>query len=86
MIKVVYLGKLADIAREAQSDFASTSDGLGWAGLLDLLESHGSTELADAVRADTVKLAVNGQLLADRALLDARDGDEIALLPPVSGG
>ncbi|MEC7399718.1 MAG: MoaD/ThiS family protein [Pseudomonadota bacterium] len=25
-------------------------------------------------------------MLADKTALDARDGDEVALLPPVSGG
>jgi len=29
---------------------------------------------------------VNGALLADKAALQAGAGDEIALLPPVSGG
>jgi molybdopterin synthase sulfur carrier subunit len=31
-------------------------------------------------------VAVNGALLADKAALAAGAGDEIALLPPVSGG
>jgi molybdopterin synthase sulfur carrier subunit len=33
-----------------------------------------------------VRLAVNGTVLSDKAALQAVDGDEIALLPPVSGG
>ena len=86
MIKVVYLGQLADMAGTAESEFAATSGEIDWADLLALLENHVAPRLAEAVQADTVKLAVNGRLLADRAMLDARDGDEIALLPPVSGG
>ena len=35
---------------------------------------------------EKVKVAHNGTLLADRTSLSAHDGDEIALLPPVSGG
>ena len=42
--------------------------------------------LADAIRADTVKVALNGKVLLDREDLSAKRGDEIALLPPVSGG
>jgi molybdopterin synthase sulfur carrier subunit len=42
--------------------------------------------LAAAVRDPRVKVALNGAVLADREALVARHGDEIALLPPVSGG
>ena len=42
--------------------------------------------LGEAVRGDKVKLALNGALLADKTALAADDGDEVALLPPVSGG
>jgi molybdopterin synthase sulfur carrier subunit len=31
-------------------------------------------------------VALNGALMADKATLQAGAGDEIALLPPVSGG
>ena len=35
---------------------------------------------------ERVKLALNGSILAEKTALSAKDGDEIALLPPVSGG
>ena len=35
---------------------------------------------------DVALVAVNGALLADKATFAARVGDEVALLPPVSGG
>ncbi|HKT85133.1 MAG TPA: MoaD/ThiS family protein [Novosphingobium sp.] len=50
--------------------------------VLDSLEPH----LREAVRAPKVKLAVNGILLQDSDAPVLKDGDEIAFLPPVSGG
>ena len=43
-------------------------------------------DLGDALEGGKVKLAVNGAVLADKRTLMAEDGDEVALLPPVSGG
>lgn len=77
--KLVFLGKLADIAGESERELATP---LGWQSLLEALE----VELADAVSGSRVRVAVNGVVLADKATLAAEDGDEIALLPPVSGG
>jgi molybdopterin synthase sulfur carrier subunit len=42
--------------------------------------------LAEAACEPRTRVAVNGALLADKAALQAGAGDEIALLPPVSGG
>lgn len=86
MIRIVYLGMLADLAGRGESEFASTSEEIDWADLLALLENHMNQLLADAIRADTVKVALNGKVLLDREDLSAKRGDEIALLPPVSGG
>ncbi len=81
--KIVFLGKLADLAGAGERLVAIPPDApLDWAALLDLLEP----ELAAAVQGDKVRLAVNGALLADKTALQAVAGDEIALLPPVSGG
>lgn len=78
-IKLVFLGKIADLAGEPERDVAGP---LNWAGLLTVLEPALATEIAS----QRIKLAVNGAVLADKATLSALDGDEIALLPPVSGG
>ncbi len=78
-VRVVFLGKLADLANAAELELEAPLD---WAGLLDQL--HGP--LGEAVAAEKVKLALNGAVLADKTQLSAADGDEIALLPPVSGG
>lgn len=79
MIKVVFLGKLADLAGAPELELAGPLD---WAGLLtDLPEA-----LAEAAANEKTKLALNGMVLADKASLNAAEGDEVALLPPVSGG
>lgn len=78
-VKLVFLGKLADLAGVAEKQVQGPLD---WEELL--CELHGP--LGNAVRDEKTKLAVNGEVLADKAALCASDGDEIALLPPVSGG
>ena len=78
-VKLVFLGKLADLAGAPEKDVAGPLD---WAGLLAALPGP----LGEAVKGEKVKLARNGAILADKTALAAADGDEIALLPPVSGG
>ena len=79
MITVVLLGKLADLGGAPALTLAGP---LGWAGLLAALPDA----LAAAANEPRTRVAVNGALLADKAALAAQAGDEIALLPPVSGG
>jgi molybdopterin synthase sulfur carrier subunit len=78
-VTLVFLGKLADLAGAAEKEVAAPLD---WQGLLDALPGP----LGEAVKADRIKLAANGTVLADKTALSANDGDEVALLPPVSGG
>lgn len=86
MIRVVFLGKLADAAGKSESQFVSSSGDLDWPDILALLDNHVREGLADAVLDARVKVAVNGEVLVDREALVARHGDEVAFLPPVSGG
>ncbi|WP_233997076.1 MoaD/ThiS family protein [Porphyrobacter sp. HT-58-2] len=76
---VVPLGKLADLAGAPSLSLAGPLD---WAGLKAALPAA----LAEALDDPRNRIAVNGALLADKAALRADEGDEIALLPPVSGG
>lgn len=76
---MVLLGKLADLAGAASLQLAAPLD---WAGLKAALPAA----LADAVDDPRNRAAINGTLLVDKAALQAGEGDEIALLPPVSGG
>lgn len=75
----MFLGKLADLAGAPTLQLAAP---LGWAALKAALPAA----LAEAIDDPRNRVAVNGALLADKALLAANAGDEIALLPPVSGG
>jgi len=43
-------------------------------------------EVAEQLRDDRVNVACSGRVLSDKQSLQAEDGDEVALLPPVSGG
>lgn len=78
-VTVVFLGPLRDLAG---SDELQTEAPLDWLGLLEAV----GTEVAEQLRQERVNVACGGQVLADKTALDARDGDEVALLPPVSGG
>ncbi len=78
-VRLVFLGKLADLAG---ADGRTIAAPLDWQGLVD--ELHGP--LREAVLLDRTRVAVNGALLADKTALKAAAGDEVALLPPVSGG
>ena len=79
MITVVLLGKLADLAGAPALTLAAPLD---WAGLKTALPEA----LAGVIDDPRNRAALNGALLADKATLQATAGDEIALLPPVSGG
>lgn len=78
-VKLVFLGKLADLAGASDKNVAGPLD---WAALLSALPGP----LGAMIRGERVKLALNGVVLADKTALAAVDGDELALLPPVSGG
>ncbi|MEO5705559.1 MAG: MoaD/ThiS family protein [Alteraurantiacibacter sp.] len=78
-VRLVFLGKLADLAGTGERELPAPLD---WAGLNAALPGP----LGEALRQDRTRIAVNGLLLADKTTLHAKDGDEVALLPPVSGG
>jgi molybdopterin synthase sulfur carrier subunit len=78
-VRIVLLGKLADLAGVAELTGPAP---LNWAGLLAALPDS----LANAAKDPRNRIALNGALVTEKALLTAGAGDEIALLPPVSGG
>ena len=78
-LRLVFLGRLEDVAGEGERTVALVP---GINALFASLEPA----LVEALQAPRVKIALNGALLqgSDSPLL--KDGDEIAFLPPVSGG
>jgi len=78
-LTLVFLGKLADIAGAPEREIDAVPS---IAALIAGLEP----ELSAVAGGDKIKIAVNGKIVADRAVFTLRDGDEVAFLPPVSGG
>ncbi|TCM17295.1 molybdopterin synthase sulfur carrier subunit [Novosphingobium sp. PhB165] len=83
--KLVFLGRLEDVAGRAGEDIAASAP-LDWYDVIGWLGGHFPPELADAVVSEKVRVAINGALVADKYELVLADGDELAFLPPVSGG
>ena len=73
MLKLVFLGRLEEAAGAPAERLGDVLAGL-------------EPELAAALRDDRVRLALNGELVRNGASLVLHDGDELAFLPPVSGG
>ena len=78
-LRLVFLGRLEGVALAAQRDVA-------FAPTLEALFASLEADLVVALQGEKIKLAVNGTLVADRAGLVLHNGDELAFLPPVSGG
>lgn len=78
-VEIVFLGPLADMAGADRRILAAPLD---WSGLLSALEPALAREIAQ----ERVHVACAGKVLSDKTALAARAGDEVALLPPVSGG
>ncbi|MEP0191414.1 MAG: MoaD/ThiS family protein [Erythrobacter sp.] len=78
-VKIVFLGPLRDLAGE---DARSVEAPLDWAGLVEAVGPAVAEQLQEA----RVNIACGGKVLSDKTALNAADGDEVALLPPVSGG
>lgn len=78
-VTIHFLGPLRDMAGE---DSRAVDAPLDWTGLLAVVGPQIAEQLSEA----RVNVACAGKVLSDKTTLDARDGDEVALLPPVSGG
>ena len=78
-VTIHFLGPMRDLAGTDSREVAAPLD---WAGLLDVA----GPAVAQQLKNDRVNVACAGKVLADKTALHALDGDEVALLPPVSGG
>jgi molybdopterin synthase sulfur carrier subunit len=78
-LKLVFIGRLEDVAGEAERRVDSVAS-------LDLVLSALEPDLAAALSGERIRLAINGEVVIDRGPISLSDGDELAFLPPVSGG
>jgi molybdopterin converting factor subunit 1 len=79
-VRVLYFGVLKDIFGH-ESEALELEDG---ASVGDLLRSYRGRELGAPGFWESIAVAVNQEYVRGEHVL--RDGDEVALLPPVSGG
>lgn len=78
-VTIVFLGPLRDSAGRADMKVGAPLD---WAGLLAAV----GPQIAAQLSGERMNVACGGRVLADKKALLAKDGEEVALLPPVSGG
>ena len=78
MPKLVFLGRLEDIA--------GTGELAVEAGPLEQILALLDPALAVQLLGEKVRMALNGRLITDMGGISLGDGDELAFLPPVSGG
>jgi molybdopterin synthase sulfur carrier subunit len=78
-VRIVFLGPLRGLAGVAQREATAPLD---WNALLAAV----GPQVADQLRGERVHIACAGKVIADKTALLAQDGEEVALLPPVSGG
>lgn len=80
-MRLVFLGRLEDVAGAGEIAL-EIEGGESLAAVIARLPG----DLAQALTGPKVKLALNGTLLAPGSEPSLADGDELAFLPPVSGG
>jgi len=84
-LRLRYLGKLREELGRSEEVVDVPESGLALEQVLELIEGrHGASAVA-ALTADSVRLACN-QELVERSGLCLVAGDELAFLPPVTGG
>jgi len=80
MVRLVFLGRLENVAGVAHMN-CPLAEPTTLADLLGMLP----TALAEALQGPKVRVARNGTVAGAEGLV-VQDGDELAFLPPVSGG
>ncbi len=84
MIRLVLLGRLRDHASASHSELALPDTVQTLSSLHSWLGAH-EPALAEALQTVKPRVAVNRSLVRDPTH-PIRDGDEVAFLPPMSGG
>ncbi|ABD25371.1 molybdopterin synthase subunit MoaD [Novosphingobium aromaticivorans DSM 12444] len=78
MARLVFMGRLEDVA--------GTGELAVEAGPVERILAALDPALAVELLGEKVRMALNGRLLTDMGGVVLGDGDELAFLPPVSGG
>ena len=76
--RLVFLGRLEDVA--GTSELSITP------GPIEAVLAALEPGLAVALLGERVRMALNGVLITERGGIVLRENDELAFLPPVSGG
>lgn len=84
MLKLVFLGKLGDVAPAGLADVEPPHEVRTLSDLVKWLSSE-EPVLGRAMAATTTRLIVNQSVTHDHSY-PLTDGEEIAFLPPMSGG
>jgi molybdopterin synthase sulfur carrier subunit len=83
-VNLVYLARLREAFGRPGEALTLPNDDASVAAVLALLRARGGAFAAELAAGRAVRIAINHALVGADALF--RDGDEVALLPPVTGG
>ncbi len=83
-VRLVYLARLREVFGRSEEDVALTAGMPSVGVVLALLRARGGVWAEELAPERAVRVAVNHTVAAADAAL--RNGDEMALLPPVTGG
>lgn len=78
MARLLFLGRLEDIAGISELTVAG--------GTIEQVLAALEPALAVELLGERVRMALNGRIVAERGGIVVGEGDELAFLPPVSGG
>ena len=83
-VNLVYLARLREAFGRPGEALTLSSGDASVAAVLALLRARGGSFAAELAAGRAVRVAVNHALVGADSVV--RDGDEVALLPPVTGG
>lgn len=83
MVRVLFFGRLGELAGAAETVVDLPSAEMAIEAFRDHI-ARSNPELANELGKSSVRAAINQEIVFTGAIL--RSGDEVAFLPPVSGG
>lgn len=83
--KVLFFGRLSDVAGRMEMPMPWFAEAIKLDTLIELV-ADGAPHLEQALRAPEIRVCVNLDILAKGQTAFVSPGDEVAFLPPMSGG